>query len=134
PLHWAVYVGDRIMLRSLLDDERVDVNIHSSDDETALHVAIQFVNGIAVHMLLADPKIQVQDNGISILHFAVFCGNRSMVQLLLESNKMDVNFEITNGVTPLILAVFLRDAHIIRILLRCENIEVGAVNSEGNTA
>ncbi|RPA91985.1 ankyrin [Choiromyces venosus 120613-1] len=131
---WAVNGGDPTMTRSLLDDERVDVNLHSRDGETALRVAVRRVNTIAVDMLLAHPKIEVWEDGITILHRAIFEANRSMIKLLLESKKIDVNSPVRYGITPLILAVFLGKVQIISILLDCENIEVGALNWRGNTA
>ncbi|RPA91984.1 ankyrin [Choiromyces venosus 120613-1] len=135
PLHWAVNGGDPTIIKSLLDDERVDVNLDSGLGDTALGFAVRRDKTLAVDMLLAHPKINVQqEDGVSILYQAIFYAGRSTIKLLLESSKIDVNSPNIHGGTALHLAVNSGKAHIIPILLGCKEIEVGALDSEGRSA
>lgn len=123
PLHGAVLRTDCRILRTLIADERTDVNVLSLQGETALCMSVRFNNTFAVRLLLAHPKIQIHLGVRSILHFAIPLATKAVVEILLEDKRIDVNSVDESQRTALHIAAFLGRADVIQSLLDRDGID-----------
>jgi len=100
-LHWAVQVGNKILVR-LLVDQGANVKAKVNDGQTALHWAAQEGNEAVVQLLIdkgADVKAKVS-YGHTVLYWAAREGNEAVVQLLIDRGA-DVKAKENNGRTAL---------------------------------
>ena len=122
------------LLRLMLEQPSVKVNLAGDDGFTALHLAVYRGNGEAVKLLLEHPSISVNlscaSTGFTALHKAAFQGRGEAVKLLLADPRVDVNCKDPDGVTPLILAARNEDNFdALKLLLADQRVEV---NCEGS--
>ncbi len=104
PFLLAVKYGHRDIVELLLSKE-VEVNDIASQAyiRTALYLAINrdysdVFNVLVTHVVDVNKKIDQNDN--TLLHYAVSCGQKDMVELLL-AKEADVNAKNRLGMTPL---------------------------------
>jgi ankyrin repeat protein len=99
----AHMIQDLLMHGSKLD-EASDVN-----GETALHFAARCARAAVVKLLLDNgADVTLRDhNGRTALHSAVAAGSSSVLAVLKMHRKVDWNARMSDGTTPLILAVRL---------------------------
>ena len=74
------------ILRLLLEQPSIEVNLADDNSVTALQAAITVGNNEAVKLLLEHPSIEVNlatDEGVTALSAATDCGNTEGVKLLL---------------------------------------------------
>lgn len=124
PLHYAINLHQKDIIQLLLDDH-ADVSIQQ---------AAAIGDSARVNALLkADPRLVNSKDpaGCTALHYAIFLGHKSVVELLL-ANKAHVNGEQGSGNTPLLEAAWRGDPNIAELLLT-NNADVNAKNEEGYT-
>jgi ankyrin repeat protein len=121
PLHLAAFHAKEIETISLiLENEQVDINSRSNTGWTALHNAIQAQNVEIATCLLekkADPTVRAE-NGITPLHMAAqHLTDTDILNLLLESGKVDINETTELGITALHWAAMESNKATVEFLL-----------------
>jgi general stress protein 26 len=95
------------VVRELLQNNNVDVNLQKTDGATALYVASQNGHLEVVRELLQNNNVDVnlqKTDGATALHMASQNGHLEVVRELLQNNKVDVNLQTTDGRTALDIA------------------------------
>ncbi|MBU4334196.1 MAG: ankyrin repeat domain-containing protein, partial [Candidatus Omnitrophica bacterium] len=121
PLHWAAGKNQLEIIKVLLDEYNIDVNIRNANNGTPLHVAASQANPKAAIILIEHgAEIDARTlNGSTPLHFAVFKSGRpghiEAAKILIE-NGADVNAKTDEGVTPLSMAFFRNNKEVINLL------------------
>ncbi|RPA99782.1 ankyrin [Choiromyces venosus 120613-1] len=134
PLHGAVARKDSSILKILLKDERIDVNILTIGGETPLCMGIRLHNKQAVRLLLAHPKIDIHLGSESILHLAVLQAEKSTFEILLEDKRIDVNLTDKDGKTALHFAAGALEVDLVYLLLSHNEIDVEKLTACGLSA
>jgi len=109
------------LVKSLLKDTKIDVNLKDVHDWTLLHYAAAEGHIGLVNLFLKDTGIQVNiedKDGWTPLHLAVERGHIAVVQSLLEVPGIQVNKQTKDGWTPLHLAVIGRYVKVVESLLK----------------
>ena len=127
------------ILRQLLKQPSVDVNLADNAGWTALHVATYNGNIEAARLLLADPRVDV--NSQDAQHLAVLtyaareCSENhlSILRLLLEHPSIDVNLACNEGVNALYLAVSKGNIEAVKVLLADQRVDVNCRDKNQNT-
>ncbi len=122
PLHWAAGKNQLEVMKVLLDEYNINVNIRNANNGTPLHVAASQANPEAALILIehgADVNARTLNNSVP-LHFAVIKsgrkpGHTQAVKILIE-NGADVNVATEDGATPLNMAMFRRNQEMINYL------------------
>ncbi|MFC1742592.1 ankyrin repeat domain-containing protein [Candidatus Riflebacteria bacterium] len=121
PLHWATGKGQLQVIRILLDEYKVDINVRNKNQGTPLHVAASQAQPEAARVLIrhgASVNAQAGD-GATPLHYASFKGRKrghiETARILLE-NRADPNIRNYNGATPLLMAEYRGNREIIELL------------------
>ena len=121
PLHWAVGRGQLEVVKVLLDEYHVKIDVTNGNDGTPLHVAASQAQTKAARMLLdrgAMVNARAKD-GATPLHFACFKGRKQghvEVARMLLQNGADVNAKMDNGATPLSLATSRGNTEILNLI------------------
>ena len=134
--------GFKEVVRVLLDNPLIDVNITSNDGSfAALHLACardkDNNNKTIVSMLLDHENIQVNKAdaaGTTPLIIACYQGHLWLLRLLLTREDIDVNAQYQNKNTALMIACSRGHAKIVRILLEQKDIDINLSNLHGATA
>jgi ankyrin repeat protein len=115
---------------------RADVNARDEQGLTALHVAAGRGDAAGVRALLAagaDPLALDSAIGASPLHHAAQSGSVEVMRLLLEAGAPVDLQAPTQGMTPLMVAVWHRRPAVVAFLLDVPEINVAATNILGLT-
>jgi len=131
PLHGAVAQDDCRILRILLAYAATDVNVVSADMETPLFTSVRLGNEFAVRLLLAHHETNICMETKSILHFAVSVARKSMIQILLENTRIDVNLRDGNQKTALHMAASNGRMDAVELLLGHIDTEMERLDGEG---
>ncbi|KAJ8673874.1 hypothetical protein QAD02_005136 [Eretmocerus hayati] len=123
PLHSAIYAGDPVIVKKLLD-KGASVNVSNKNGETALMIAAKFGKYEIVDILLSDKRLKNRSNteGFSHLHIACMRNRVDVVEKLLE-NKKDIHASVERsslrwaGYTPLHFAVRYECVDTVEFLL-----------------
>eukprot|EP00357_Protocruzia_adherens_P030856 CAMPEP_0115004172 /NCGR_PEP_ID=MMETSP0216-20121206/19042_1 /TAXON_ID=223996 /ORGANISM="Protocruzia adherens, Strain Boccale" /LENGTH=1183 /DNA_ID=CAMNT_0002370105 /DNA_START=316 /DNA_END=3867 /DNA_ORIENTATION=+ len=105
PLHQAAD-NSQYKLAQLLLDYNANANLQQNDGDTPLHHASFRGDIRMIYLLLkanADPNIQNLVFGRSALHYAVDCGHRDAVELML-THSASIDLKDRQGKTPFDLA------------------------------
>ena len=128
------YVG---IVRTLLDDHKVDVNARTDSGDTPLTLAARYGRDNVVHAL-SDNNCEVyakdKDAYTALLHLSCERGYADVVRSLLKKYKFDVNARTDSGDTPLTLAAKHRHDNVVHTLLSDSQCLVNAKSQNGYTA
>ena len=121
PLHWAAGKNQLEVMKVLLDEYHIDVNIRNDNNGTPLHVAASQANPKAAMILIEHGAIVDARtlNNSTPLHFAVFkSGKPGHIESakILINNGADVNAKTDEGATPLSMALFRKNNEVINML------------------
>jgi len=96
------------------------LNAQDSSGSSPLHEAIKHRNlDAAKYIIYLGADVTLADNvGQTILHIAALTGNAETVEYILEHNLIDVNYETSFGITPLMIAQRNNHNDVIKILIR----------------
>ena len=145
-LHWAASRGDTEIMKLLLEQEGIDVNVINKWGNTALHEATWNGRTEIVKLLLEQEGIDVNavnGSGDTALYKAAGGGHKEVVKLLLEQEGIDVNAKCDINRTALDAAVYtykcgyLKSSStqacldIVNMLLKREDIDVNATYKQG---
>jgi ankyrin repeat protein len=95
--------------------------------------AIEFCMDNLITNKKIDVNNQTNKDGDTPLHYACCHGHLDIVQLLLQSNAIDVNQTNNNGETPLHYACRYGYLDIVQLLLQNNAIDVNQTNNDGDT-
>ena len=137
-LFWAVFSGHTSIVRLLLKQPGIDVNVKDNQaGQTALAIAALMGNVEIVHLLLAVKSLNVnstEKNGDTALMVAANHGHTSVVELLLSDKRVNVNQSDKTGRTALITATLNGYTKVVEQLLMDERVEVNQSNDSGHSA
>ncbi|XP_076317880.1 nuclear factor NF-kappa-B p105 subunit-like isoform X2 [Tachypleus tridentatus] len=143
PLFLAVVTGSYKAIPSLLSNG-ADLNVADNEGNTPVHVAVKKGDDTALALLLERNKCsqhisqivnlnKLNYEGFAPLHLAVLFNRERCIDKLCKSGA-DVNIaDGTSGNTALHLAVE-HQPHLVRILLKMNDVDIDAQNFSGNTA
>jgi ankyrin repeat protein len=106
---------------------------------TPLHIAIQEKNMLMIKLLLDHQDIDVNYNNnklkVSPLHMAAIYNynNPEIIQLLLNSKKINVNIKNEKGFTPLCTAIHEKNMVMIESLLEHQDIDINSYDVSNST-
>lgn len=146
PLHFAVPLGNALIVQKILQDENFSMdNKNSPDLLTLLHIAAMRNFYEMIDLLLAKmmtmPEIpEAKDvQRASPLHFACMLDKVEYVRFFLEergyaiNDSVPITSEYWQGYTPLHIATEFANASVVEYLLNSEA-DVNAVDRFGETA
>ena len=119
----------------LLSNENVDPNPMEVSGRTPLLIAAAGRDTQILQRLLTDTRVDLtaESNGETALHIAVR-GSIDIVELLLQSNGINVNAIDANLRTPLHHAALHNSCHSVSMLLERGNVDVNLRDENGRTA
>ena len=121
------------LLRLMLEQPLIELNLASDNGTTALQNAVLRGHGEAVKLLLEHPSISVNlvsGAGFTALHMAACQGKSEAVKLLMADPRVDVNCKGPDGFTPLLLAAQNADNFdVLQLLLADQRFDVNYVAS-----
>jgi ankyrin repeat protein len=119
----------------------VDVNHIHPGRLTALHLCLRYtgddeMRNQCLHLLLSLPvDINCTRSHYAPLHIAAQMSDIKPLKMLLADNRINVNIVTAHGMkTPLMDAIYARNAQNIRHLIQHPNINVNARNNKGDVA
>ena len=135
----ATYVS---ILRLLLEQPSIEVNLADEQGRTALHVAAHGANIEAARLFLADPRVDVncKDNGqiTPLLMAAENPKNINILKLFLAERKVELSCAAPNpgtgDVTALMWAACNSNLKAVKLLLDEPRVEVNWMNGRGISA
>lgn len=134
-LWWTPTERD-IIIKSLFETGKVDVNSRNVELKTPLILATEFGNQSMVELLLRIDNIDVNWQDIdqnTALSIAISKADRELVRMLLQTGKVDVNLKHKDQDTPLFLAMKTGRLPIVLMLLQFEKVDVNLMNSHLKT-
>ena len=136
PLTYAVEELKINLVKALLEDKKVDVNLPDKNGVTALIKAAQKDSVEIIKLLLeAEANVNAADKyGNTAL--SVICNsngyNDSKIAELLMNANADPNIFNSSGQTALMVSVLRKNIDIIEILLKFENIDLDLQNNNSD--
>ena len=139
PLYYASRNNNLQIVKELLNDDRLDTNkVNSSCGAAPLFVASENGHESIVTALLSDKRVDPNKsnvNGSTALIVAAKNGYESIVQELLAQISVDPNIQTTDWKnTALTIAAIHQSNEVMKLLLRCPNVNTGIKNRYGKTA
>ncbi|XP_018362324.1 PREDICTED: ankyrin repeat domain-containing protein 16-like [Trachymyrmex cornetzi] len=119
-LHIAAFHGHERMINLLVASNVNLLNAQDSSGSSPLHEAMKHRNlDAAKRIIYLGADVTLVDNvSQTILHIAALTGNAEAVEYILEHNLIDVNYEASFGITPLMIARRSNHSDVIEILIR----------------
>jgi ankyrin repeat protein len=131
----AIKAGQLDDVRTLISDERVDVNRPFSDGITPLHASvINNQENIAIVLVEAGAKTDAPDptTQATALHLASLYGREKIAAYLIQKGA-NVNADMKFGITPLLVATQFNQPQIVQLLLD-KKANINHTDQEGFTA
>ena len=121
------------MVKILLTNPEIDVNLIDKDQNTALHLAIIIANNQIIKELLKVPNINVNIHGTykeTPLLIATRYKNYEIIEILLNTPKLntDINLRGDFSQSALDKAIELEDLELVKLLLNTPGIDVNSQN------
>ena len=119
PLYLAISEGDLRLVRKLVEEDRIDVNMTSdTTNTTALQAAASFGHlPIVQYLLQHGADLHKTDNrGLTVLHGAAQNGHIAVVRYLVEQGA-DKEMDNNNGFSPLAIAAQSGHLGVVQYLL-----------------
>ena len=136
-LHLSCTRGYEYIVRTLLNENKTNVNARTDSGDTPLTLAARYKHDNVVHAL-SDYDCEVlakdKDAYTSLLHLSCERGYVGIVMTLLTEHKANVNDRIHSGDTPIILAARKKQEPIVHALLSDSGCLVDAKGQDGYTA
>ncbi|MBX3708541.1 MAG: ankyrin repeat domain-containing protein [Gammaproteobacteria bacterium] len=87
--------GQLEVIKALLEDEHINVNLTTNENKTPLYIAAEFGHLDVIRMLLADKRVNVNEVATEDNQTALFIaaqeGHHEVVKALLEDERIHVN-------------------------------------------
>lgn len=132
PIHLALQLDRTQMVQQLIHHPKFDICTRDENNETLLEKSISSNNRDLLQQLMQHPAFNI--NTSCVLHTACRKGLIDMVQLLLDTPGIDINYaEQEHGNTPMHEAAICGHADIVELLLKQEGININRTNHAGKT-
>jgi ankyrin repeat domain-containing protein 50 len=134
-LHYAMKYSSVNFVQELLK-YNVDVNARTTKGHHALHIAAHQSDCPGILRVLLDSGVHpdpiCRSNEWTPLQYAARFGSSELVEMLLQTGKVNVNQKTGNsGATPLYLAVEMGNEETVRVLLSDKSIDPNLKSSRG---
>lgn len=121
------FSSQKACVEFLIHHPQIDINLQTSNNETALQIAMDDNNFEIMKVLLQhpqiDPNVTISQNKTS-LHLACENSQKDIIQMLLSNPATNVNCIDTNGQTPISIAVDHSRIDIINLLMNRPDLKV----------
>ncbi len=121
PLYIAAFSGHIAVVRVLLSEPGIDVNLAQEKGVTPLLIAAQCGHVEIVRLLLEkrgiNPALGTIPQGTTPLAIAAYMGREEIVKLLLDFRNINIDVRRYDGATPLFSAVQNNHTEIVKLLL-----------------
>ncbi|MDR0643701.1 MAG: ankyrin repeat domain-containing protein [Treponema sp.] len=110
---------EQLVTPKLLEQTEAQESLESSPVETRMPLFAVCVAGNIEQVrsaVKAGADINAEEEGISLLMFAVYMGNVDIVKALVDAGA-DVNFKNADGVTPILIAAYQGNSAIAKLLI-----------------
>ncbi|KAF8410682.1 hypothetical protein HHK36_003215 [Tetracentron sinense] len=140
PLHYAASLGDRKMVRRLLQSDAYSIAyLLDKDGLSPLHIAAEKGHTGVIKELIQfcpDSGELLDLSGRNALHVAVTSGKVSVVRYALETTELEglINQSDNDGNTPLHLATTGHRSWMVRYFTWDKRVDQRAMNKNGQTA
>ncbi|KAH7215630.1 hypothetical protein DER44DRAFT_806689 [Fusarium oxysporum] len=138
PLLWAIKSGNDGIIGDLLKSSRVDVHSRDNIGQTPFCWAMKIGKYRVIQLLLGSKLFDVhKEDDVTrrrLFWWAIGKGNSSLVDMLHDSGKYDINTKDPSGRTPLICAAETCAEEAMRVLLKTGRADIQAVDNRGDTA
>ena len=135
-LHLSCERGYVSIVRSILNEDKANVNTRTDSGDTPLTLAARDGHDNVVHALLSDSQCLVDakgQDGYTALHYSCRYGNVDIVRTLVKQ-KANVNARTDSGDTPITLAAKHKHDNVVHALLSDSQCLVDAKGQDGYTA
>ena len=135
-LHLSCERGYVSIVRSILNEDKADVNTRTDSGYTPLTLAARGGHDNVVHVLLSDSQCLVDakgQDGYTALHYSCRDGRVDIVRTLVK-HKANVNAKTDSDDTPLTLAAKHKHDNVVHALLSDSQCLVDAKGQDGYTA
>ena len=125
-LHLSCERGYVSIVRSILNEDKANVNTRTDSGDTPLTLAARDGHDNVVHALLSDSQCLVDakgQDGYTALHYSCMYGHIDMVRTLV-SHKANVNFKANSGDTPLHVAAWYGQLEVVIALIHEFNCDI----------
>lgn len=122
---YAAYDGDLDVMKKLYKELKFNVNAPTTENDTALSIALEHNHYHIVEFLVSIPEIDANAVIMKIgtpLVFSIKNNDPKMVKVLVDSEKVDLNIK-SSLETPISAAFKIGNNEIIKMLLSSEKME-----------
>ncbi len=132
-IHGAVYFGNLVKTKQLIESNRGLINLKDEQDYQPLHIAaIEGYREIVEYLIKAGADINARGMyGWTPLNVAVRFNQKEIVKLLL-SHKADPFIKMDNGNTPLHSAAYRNYVELAELFINI-GIDINVTDDDGNT-
>ncbi|OTB05176.1 hypothetical protein M426DRAFT_31693, partial [Hypoxylon sp. CI-4A] len=135
-LSWAIHGRHEAVIRVLLANDQVDINVSEKGGQTPLMRAAKYGYETAVQLLLATGKVDINardEIGWTPLLCASYWGNESIIKQLLATGMVDINAKDDSGRTSFVYAVESKNENLMNRLLATGMVDMSVKDNYGNT-
>ncbi len=123
------------IINSILDHPNLDICVKNISGYNALHYAIESKNIRFLSTLFKNKNIDqyLISNIINtncLIHYAIQIESYKTIEILLKIQGVDVNTLDRNGVTPLMISIFLYNSDVFSMLLEHPEIDINIKHKE----
>lgn len=132
----ASYLGLKAIVKLLLQQDGVNLNLMDSANRTALSCAAYKGHSEVVKLLLEQNKIDLNLGGINSstpLMKAARKGHVEVVKLLLEQDGVELNLKDNDGSTALSRAAGEGHAEVVKLLIEQDKVKLNLRDDDGQT-
>ncbi|KAG8181632.1 hypothetical protein JTE90_015276 [Oedothorax gibbosus] len=133
-LHYASYKGWLEVVRIIASNKSCDLDVKTSDGDTALLMAARIRNEEIIRLLIksgANTSFSGNEQW-TLLHYASYENWTDIVQMILEKKESNVEAKDMYGNTPLHMACYKQHIDVVRLLVKA-GANVNAVNNSNET-
>ncbi|XP_071104740.1 ankyrin-3-like [Haliotis cracherodii] len=118
-LHLACKEGNVEIVKHILSQKIIDIESRGENENTPLMFAVQFGNMEVFSFLMKKGAniSNLDEDGGNILHFSCRRGNIEILNYILKRNLVDINSEMDDGMTPLLLTAKLGKKQLFQLLI-----------------
>ena len=136
PLSWAAENGHEVVVRLLIEGNRVDINTKTCMQNTPLLLAAGNGHEAVVRLLIESGRVDINAKdhfGNTPFSMAVEKGHEAVVQLLIERDDLDINVKDHLFDKSLLVAAENGYGAIVHLLLERYGVGVNATDNQNNT-
>ncbi|XP_071086322.1 ankyrin-3-like, partial [Haliotis cracherodii] len=132
-LHQACRGGDIETVKTVLAQDKLDINSRSKNGETPVMMAARagYVELVDLLVKKGGDMSLVNNSGDNILHQACRGGDEGTVKRVLAQDKVDINSRDKRGWTPVVVAALARHGELVDFLVK-KGADMSSVNNSGD--